>query len=471
MATAPPDKPAEFTASDILSADAWSGRAPKPVLGLDVVCTKIAVDFQNMRRDSIDECVRRNLELLREATGSDCAFLAALHPDDAVIQDVQLARSAFAQCRPEGLQGVSLDALPWLKSRLDHLRLSELRDSAAPRKEQTAEAARFAGLQLGSALLVALRVQGKPAAFLGLGHAMPRGAWDVNLQLMMKLVGTSLAGGLERIRTEARLAKLEERTNLVQVAANDGMWDFDVESNEVFFSPRWKAMLGYADEDMRGSPDWRSLVHPDELARVQAAIRDHVAGKTPIFESTHRMRHRNGEWRWVISRAVARVDKHGRLLRLVGVELDITERKLYEEALFREKESAQITLQSIGDGVITTDANSTIDYINPVAEELTGWRLEDAMGRPVEEIFRAFHEETCEPLENPLTVSIRRIRPIKSVRPMLLIRRDGNELYVESTAAPDTSPAACSCSTTSANRASSTGGSRTTRATTCSPGS
>ena len=59
------------------------------------------------------------------------------------------------------------------------------------------------------------------------------------------------------------------------------------------------------------------------------------------------------------------------------------------------------------------------------------------MGRPVEEIFRAFHEETCEPLENPLTVSIRRIRPIKSVRPMLLIRRDGNELYVESTAAPD----------------------------------
>src|SRR6202012_5175434 len=58
------------------------------------------------------------------------------------------------------------------------------------------------------------------------------------------------------------------------------------------------------------------------------------------------------------------------------------------------------------------------------------------MGRPVEEVFRAFHEETCEPPENPLSVAIRRIRPIKSVRPVLLIRRDGNELYVESTAAP-----------------------------------
>src|SRR5437763_1492992 len=436
MTTAPPDKPADFTASDILSADAWTGRAPKPVLGIDVVCTKIAVDFQNMHRDSVDECVARNLELLRSATACDCAFLAPLKPEDSTIGEVKLARSAFAQCRPEGLTGIALASLPWLKGRLEHLRLSELRDTSAPRKEQAIEAAKLAELHIGSTLLVALRVQGKPAGFLGLAHTMPRGAWDVNLQLLMKLIGTSLSTGLERIRTEARLAKLEERTNLFQAAANDGMWDFDVESNEVYFSPRWKAMLGYGDDDMRGAPDWRALVHPDDLSRVQTAIRDHVAGKTSIFESTHRMRHRNGEWRWVISRATARVDKHGRLLRLVGVEFDITERKLYEEALFREKESAQITLQSIGDGVITTDANSTIDYINPVAEELTGWRLEDAMGRPVEEIFRAFHEETCEPLENPLSVSVRRMRPIKSVRPMLLIRRDGNELYVESTAAP-----------------------------------
>ena len=240
---------------------------------------------------------------------------------------------------------------------------------------------------------------------------MPRGGFDVNLQLLMKLLGTSLATGLERVRLSQALVRIEERNALAELAANDGLWDFDVEGNDVYFSPRWRAMLGYDEADLKGGFDWRSLVHPDDMSRVQAAIREHVAGKTPIFESVHRMRHRNGEWRWVISRAKAQLDAHGRLLRLVGVELDITERKMYEEALFREKESAQITLQSIGDGVITTDAASTIDYINPVAEQLTGWRLEDAMGRPVEEIFRAFHEETCEPLENPLSVSIRRSAP------------------------------------------------------------
>ena len=118
MSILPPDKPAEFTASDILSADAWSGRAPKPVLGIDVACTKIAVDFQNMRRPAVDETLRKNLELLREATGSDCAFAAVFGAEDPLtFEEIQVARSAFAQCRPEALKGETLDRFPWLKSR------------------------------------------------------------------------------------------------------------------------------------------------------------------------------------------------------------------------------------------------------------------------------------------------------------------------------------------------------------------
>jgi diguanylate cyclase (GGDEF)-like protein/PAS domain S-box-containing protein len=108
--------------------------------------------------------------------------------------------------------------------------------------------------------------------------------------------------------------------------------------------------------------------------------------------------------------------------------VDKKERKLYE--------IAQIALQSIGDGVIATDQHLVIEYLNPVAEELTGWRFEEAQGRHIDDIFRGFHEETCEPLENPLSVAIGRSRAIKSVRPTLLIKRDGNEMYIESTASP-----------------------------------
>ncbi len=436
MSKPPQDSSSDLTASDVLAPQFWSGKADRLSPGIDVACTKVAVDLQNLARDNADECIHRCLESLRDAASADAAFAMFLDDGATHFESVLCARGQFAQCHPEALKGAAIATLPWLQSRGEHLRLSELRDTASPRPDQAGDAGSLATLSIGSALLIAFSIKEQPAGWLGLAYGLPRGGFDVNLQLLMKLLGSSLATGLARVRLALQLARLAERNTLAERAANDGLWDFDVEHNELYFSPRWRAMLGYDEADLKGGFDWRSLVHADDISRVQAAIREHVAGKTTMFESVHRMRHRNGEWRWVISRAQAQLDEHGRLVRLVGVELDITERKLYEEALFREKESAQITLQSIGDGVITTDAQSVIDYINPVAEQLTGWRLEDAMGRAVEEIFRAFHEETCEPLENPLTVSIRRARPIKSVRPMLLIRRDGNELYVESTASP-----------------------------------
>jgi diguanylate cyclase (GGDEF)-like protein/PAS domain S-box-containing protein len=347
-----------------------------------------------------------------------------------------VARGEQTTADLSAMQGIELAQLPFLASRFDHLRLTEYRDTSRPGRENPAEAAQLAALGFSSILVVALHMQQRPAGVLAIARQEGRGPWDVNYQLLLKLIGTSLATGLERLALTTRLQELSERNALIELASNEGLWDFDFDTNRLFVSDRWKAMMGYVHLGPEDVVDWRGMVHPDDLARVQDAMFKHVSGATPIFESSHRMRHCNGEYRWVISRAKGRIDATGRLERLIGVELDITERKLYEEALFREKESAQITLQSIGDGVITTDAESVIDYINPVAETLTGWRLEDAMGRNVDEVFRAFHEETCEPLENPLTGSIRRVRPIKSTRPVLMIRRDGNELYVESTAAP-----------------------------------
>jgi len=426
----------EFTASDVLSSKLWQPRTDRPPLGIDLACTKIAVDFQNITAGNADTVIRQSLDILREATNTDAVFLALLDGHGERIDSIATAKGPFAQCRPEVLKGEALDALPWVRSRLEHVRILEIRDTVNGRAEQAGDAARLAGLDIRSLLLIGFAVQGTVRGFLAFASSTPRDGWDVNLHLLLKLVGTSLACGLEKVSLADRLADMQERQEMALPCANDGLWDYDAQTNQTWFSPRWKGMLGFAENDIITSPDWHRMVHPEDLARVSAAMRDHIAGKTPMFESVHRLKHTDGEWRWVIGRACARVDDQGRLRRLIGVELDITERKLYEEALFREKESAQITLQSIGDGVITCDAHGRVEYLNPVAEELTGWRLEDSLGRTIDEIFRAFHEETCEPLENPLAVAVRRIRSIKSVRPMLLIRKDGNELYIESTASP-----------------------------------
>lgn len=406
---------------------------------VDALQTKIAVNVQHLEPQGYKEQLRDNVAELPDATGCDAAFLVLFHPDAFRFDSVISSSSVYSGCNPEALTGESLDDWPWLCKRLGHLRLIEIADTDDAIDGQnmaSSERKRLAQLNIGSCLIIGFSVRGELAGFLALANERPVDQWDASLHLLMKLIGSSLASGLERMRTLQLLEELEERNELINLTANDGIWDFDGQSKRIELSRRWKEMLGYDENRDDVLPDWYRLVHPDDMARVQAKMREHLEGKTTFFESVHRMKHQNGEWRWMTSRAKARQDEKGRLIRLLGVEVDITERKLYEEALFREKESAQITLRSIGDGVITTDAECNVEYINPVAEELTGWKVDDASGRAVDEIFRGFHEETCEPLENPLAVSIRRNRSIKSVRPTLLIRRDGNELYIESTASP-----------------------------------
>ena len=402
----------------------------------DALQTKIAVNVQNLDETRFKTQLRDNIAELPDAAGCDAAYLALFRSDLSAIDTVIASSSVFSSCNPDALSGESLSHWPWLSKRLGHLRVIEVTDTEAGPKVARAELDRLNELGIGSVLILGFTVRSEVAGYLALVNEHPVESWDANLHLLIKLIGTSLSSGLERMRSVSMLDEMEDRNELVSLTANDGIWDFDGRAKKIKLSRRWKDMLGYDIDQEDVLPDWYRLVHPDDMARVQAKMREHLEGKSEFFESVHRMKHQNGEWRWMTSRAKARQDEKGRLIRLLGVEVDITERKLYEEALFREKESAQITLRSIGDGVITTDADSNVEYINPVAEELTGWKVDDASGRPIDEIFRGFHEETCEPLENPLAVSIRRSRAIKSVRPTLLIRRDGNELYIESTASP-----------------------------------
>jgi diguanylate cyclase (GGDEF)-like protein/PAS domain S-box-containing protein len=406
--------------------------------GLDLICTKVAVDFQSISLSNAEERIKAGLQSLTDACGADAVFVALLDDVESAFDKIYLGRSTFSACNPEVLKDRDLAEFPWIKSRLEHLRLLEIRDTAKAPIAQSRDAEQLARLNVGALLVVGFNIRGRLRGLLGVVSTTPQPDWGADLHLALKLVSVSVASGLERIELTEDLFTVQERDRLVTNTANDGLWDYDVRDNSMYFSPRWRAMLGYAEGVE--VPEWRMLVHPDDLAHVQDQLREHLEGRTELFESVHRMQHASGEWRWIQSRVQGRLDENKRLRRLVGVETDITERKLYEEALFREKESAQITLQSIGDGVVTTDAEARVQYLNPVASDLTGWKLDDAVGRSIDEIFRGFHEETCEPIENPVAIAMRRNRPMKSVRPALLIRRDGNELYIESTAAPIRDP-------------------------------
>jgi diguanylate cyclase (GGDEF)-like protein/PAS domain S-box-containing protein len=166
--------------------------------------------------------------------------------------------------------------------------------------------------------------------------AMRAGAADylVKGAIDASLLERSIRYALEQSRTLRALRESEERYALSARGANDGLWVWDLRAGTVYYSPRWKTMLGYGEEEIGSAPDeWLARVHPDDAEILRSAIDMHLRGATPHLEHEHRMRGRDGAYRWMLSRGLAVRDTSGMATRIAGSMTDITERKLAVERL------------------------------------------------------------------------------------------------------------------------------------------
>ncbi|HRJ47817.1 MAG TPA: PAS domain-containing protein, partial [Opitutaceae bacterium] len=161
----------------------------------------------------------------------------------------------------------------------------------------------------------------------------------------------------ERQRIERALAVSEERWQFALEGSDQGVWDWDVPSQTVYFSPRWCAQLGHApDEVPHRLEEWSSRVHPDDLPATLRRIQEHFEGRTPIYEAEFRMRAKDGTWRWIADRGkVMTRDAAGKPLRVVGTHIDITERRGLEEKLRRSEASLSRAQQVAHIGSWETD--------------------------------------------------------------------------------------------------------------------
>jgi PAS domain S-box-containing protein len=242
----------------------------------------------------------------------------------------------------------------------------------------------------------------------------------------------------ERLRAAQEAGRREsaERLELALRGGDLGLWDLDLRSGVATLNERWNAMLGRPHHPTEQGV-WRTLVHPDDWQRVDAAQQDHLHGRSERYDAVYRLRHADGHWVWVHDRGqVIERDANGRALRMVGTHMDISERMQAQEALRRNEESLAITLESIGDAVIATDADGRITRLNRAGERLTGWTCDEALGRPLAEVFRIFDARTREPAGDPVQQVLARGEIVGLANGTLLVSRDGREHQIADSAAP-----------------------------------
>ena len=245
----------------------------------------------------------------------------------------------------------------------------------------------------------------------------------------------------EQYRVAQALRDSEANLAQAQATAHLGSWYAEVATGAGFWSAEL-ARLHHQSPDFRqpSLAEFLQVVHPDDRPLIRT-IWQQVKGSSGTVEFTYRTNPACGPERVLAHTVGAERNDAGRIVRLQGTSLDVTEREAALEALRRNEENLSITLQSIGDAVIATDAVGHVTRMNPVAERLTGWPLADALGQPLTEVFRIIHAESRVAVRNPVDLVMEHGKVVGLANHTALLARDGAEYQIADSAAPIHDPA------------------------------
>jgi diguanylate cyclase (GGDEF)-like protein/PAS domain S-box-containing protein len=247
-----------------------------------------------------------------------------------------------------------------------------------------------------------------------------------------------LAGiAIERRLAEEALRDSEAKFRGLFETIAEGVYQSGRDGRFLSVNPAFIEIFGFANAAEVYALAGAEQLYWNPRERVEFVRRVESEGEVRNFELV--ARHRSGKQLVLLENARAIRDSVGRTVGYEGTLNDITERKRAEQAVFEEKERAEVTLQSIGDAVISTDAAGLIDYMNPVAENLTGWNADEAHGRAIGDVLNLVSEQRHEPLENPLLRALGRGegRPESGAGDTsVLVTRTGQEIAIQESAAP-----------------------------------
>ena len=273
-------------------------------------------------------------------------------------------------------------------------------------------------------------------------QAIARGAQDylAKVHINAHWLPRALKYVIERKAIRESLRRSEERFRAMSDAAPLGIFVSDADGACEYTNAAYHRISGLSFDETLGM-NWSMAIHPEDRERVLAEWRI-AARSQESFQTEFRFLRGNDQIVWTrVNSATIRDGKTS--LGLIQTVEDISERKAAEfdlhaaeESLFEEKERAQVTLDSIGDAVLTTDLQGRLTYLNPAAETMTGWNREAAVGHPLDDVFRIVDGTSRQIVANPAKGAILENRTVGLANNCILIRRDGLELAISDSAAP-----------------------------------
>ncbi len=240
----------------------------------------------------------------------------------------------------------------------------------------------------------------------------------------------------ERVLQRRAIEAASERITLATDSGQIGIWDYDLVTGSLTWDAWMCRLYGLPPDSMQGSYErWASCVHPEDRSAIEHALR--IAIKTQdSFEAEFRVVWPDGSVHTLRTAGRLTRDPDGVATRMVGVNWDVTSLLAMSAQIAEQHELLKVTLQSIGDAVITTDAQGCVNWLNPVAERMTGWLSEEVHGLPLQQVFNILNEETRLPTENPVATCLKQGRIVGLANHTVLISRHGEEFGIEDSAAP-----------------------------------
>ena len=237
----------------------------------------------------------------------------------------------------------------------------------------------------------------KEAINIGVNNFIVKPIEDIYILIdMLENISIGLQNHLDSVATKEKLAKLTERLELALLGNLDGIWDWNIVDDSIYFSPRWKEIIGYSE--LKNEVDtWKSRIHPDDFEAAMIGIEKNIDGETDYYEGEHRLKHKDGHWVWILDRGKVLYDEDGKAVRMIGTHTDISREK---ELQLKNTQQIQI-IEQIHDSVITTNFEGIITSCNHGGELLFAYKKEELLGKDISILYL---EEDLKSLEKNIEI-------------------------------------------------------------------